>query len=549
MGQHPLSMKKTDKGIKLKDVSIAKKLYFIVGTMAILIIIELLTLWFAIHILSSVRSFIAAEGLWSKAQKNGVYHLSKYHRSHDEKDYEAFRKSLEVPMGDHKARIELFKEKPDLNIVRKGFLEGRIHPDDIDGMIKLVRRFHQVHHINKALGYWGQGDSLISVLIPIGEEMHNQIFSGSPSLENLDTLALKIDVINEQLTHLEDNFSFTLEEGSRWLENLVLKILFTVALTVEITGLILTVLVTKNITKGLNEINRVTDKIRKGHFNERVIVFSNDEIGQVANSVNRMTEQLVISNQELESFAHIASHDLQEPLRKIMIFTDLLEKETAGKVTEKGKEHMKKITESVGRMQRLIGDVLKFASVGSAIDFTSVDVNKIISGIISEMEVTISGKSAKITVGPIPPLEANVTEMEQLFQNLISNALKFSGDNPRVDISAEFINKNRLPAEYKFAIQGKLTGSKKEKNGHAEFCRIYIKDNGIGFDKVYRERIFSAFQRLHAKHTYEGTGIGLAICQKIVENHHGIITAESSEGEGATFIITLPLTQHQFKDS
>jgi len=540
-------MKKAVRWTWLRNVSIAKKLYFIVGTMAVLIIIELLTLWFAIHTLSSVRSFIAAEGLWSKAQKNGVYHLSKYHRTHNEADYIAFTKSMEVPLGDHKARIELYKPNPNLDIVRQGFLEGRIHPDDIDGMIKLVQRFHNVHYINKALGYWGQGDSLIAVLIPLADEMHRQIITGSPSPEKLDELALKIDDINEQLTLLEDNFSFTLEEGSRWLENLLLKILFIVALTVEITGLVLTVLVTRNITRGLNEINRVTDKITKGHLSERVRVFANDEIGQVADSVNRMTEQLIVSNEELEQFAHIASHDLQEPLRKIVMFAGLLEHEAAADISDKGKEHINKITESVTRMQRLIGDVLKFASVGSAMELVRVDMNKIIAGILSEMEVTISKANAKLIVGNIPSVEANITEMEQLFQNLISNALKFSKTDPVIHISAEVISRSMLPDDYRFAMQDRFPGSKKEKIGSEKYCRIFIRDNGIGFDEIYRERIFSAFQRLNSRHAYEGTGIGLAICQKITGKHHGVISAESSPGKGATFIVILPLSQKQFQ--
>src|SRR6185369_5962297 len=122
---------------RLKDISIAKKLYFIVGAMAVLIIVELLTLWFAIHTLSSVRAFVGAEGLWSKAQKDAVYNLRKYNLTHNEKDYREFQKFMDVPFGDHIARLELFKKEPDLNIARQGFLQGRVHADDIDGMIKL----------------------------------------------------------------------------------------------------------------------------------------------------------------------------------------------------------------------------------------------------------------------------------------------------------------------------------------------------------------------------------------------------------------------------
>ena len=136
---------------RLKDISITRKLYFIVGTMAVLIVVELLTLWFAIHTLSSLRALVSAEGLWSKAQKDGFYALDKYSRTHDETDYNAFVKFMSVPLGDHKTRMELLKENPDLNAAREGFIEGRVHPDDIDGMIKLLRRFHSVSYIKNAI--------------------------------------------------------------------------------------------------------------------------------------------------------------------------------------------------------------------------------------------------------------------------------------------------------------------------------------------------------------------------------------------------------------
>ena len=135
---------------RLKDISITKKLYFIVGLMAVLIAVELFVLWFSVHTLSSVRAFVGAEGLWSKAQKDATYQLQKYYNTHDEKDYRAFQKFMEVPLGDHLTRLELLKENPDMSIARQGFLEGRIHADDIDGMIKLVRRFHEIHYINKS---------------------------------------------------------------------------------------------------------------------------------------------------------------------------------------------------------------------------------------------------------------------------------------------------------------------------------------------------------------------------------------------------------------
>lgn len=533
-------MTKTHGRTWLRDISIAKKLYIIVGAMAVLIITELLVLWFSIHTLSSVRAFIGAEGLWSKAQKDAVYQLGKYHRTHQEEDYLAFKKLLAVPLGDHKARMELLKKEPDLSNVRQGFLDGRVHPDDINGMIKLVTRFHKNRYIRKALGYWDKGDSLVSVLIPIAEEMHGQIISPSPSSQKLDELTLKTGAINDQLTQLEDNFSFALSEGARWLENLILKILFFVALTVEITGLVLTVLVTRSISRGLNEINKAANRITKGKLDERAIVFSHDEIGQVATSVNRMAEQLILSNHKLESFANVASHDLQEPLRKVMVFTDILQQEVGTGISEKGKLYMDRIIESVSRMQRLIEDILQFAGVNAATQFSKVNLNEIISRILADLETTISKTNASITIETLPEVEANETQIQQLFQNLISNALKFSAGDPQINISAEMIDKAALPGDYMQTITEMETGLTEQ------FTRILIKDNGIGFDEIHLDKIFAEFQQLNPKHAYGGTGIGLAICHKIVNNHHGNISAKSSPGKGSTFIIILPLSQKEF---
>src|SRR3954447_7626733 len=170
----------------LKNISISKKLYFIVGTMAVLIAVELATLWFSIHILSSVRAFVGAEGLWSKAEKDAVFSLRKYSATHDETDYAAFQKFMAVPLGDHKTRLELLKPNPDLRIARQGFLEGRVHENDIDGMINLVRRFNSMYYLNKAIGYWSKGDTVIAELIPIGEKLHNEINSSLPSQERLN---------------------------------------------------------------------------------------------------------------------------------------------------------------------------------------------------------------------------------------------------------------------------------------------------------------------------------------------------------------------------
>jgi signal transduction histidine kinase len=534
---------------RIKDTPISRKLFFIVGTMAVLIVVELLVLWFAVHSLSSVRAFVGAEGLWSKAEKDAVYALNKYARTHDEKDYENFEKFMLVPLGDHKTKAELFKQNMNIDSARQGFIEGRVHPDDVDGMINLMRRFHDISYLNKAISLWSRGDTVVAGLIPIGKSIHLQVNAQVPSQKVLDSLLQRVDFINENVTSLEDNFSYTLGEGSRWLEHLVLEILFLVALTVEISGLLFSILLSKSITKGLNEIIQASDKIKRGDLSVRATVFSNDEIGQVALSINQMAEQLIFSNEELSEFAYIASHDLQEPLRKISVFTNLLELECKDAISDKGKVYMEKIIHSSLRMQKLIENILQLSHINMTGEkFAEVDLNVIAAQVISDLEIKLVKLDALIHIDKLPVVEANVVQMGQLFQNILGNSVKFNTKRPEITISCEIIAGDQLPNNYWSVVPYKFnhrSGSSVNKTDE-KFCRIYFKDNGIGFEEKYLERIFIIFQRLNSKSLFEGSGIGLAVCQRIVNNHHGLISAQSTIDVGSTFIVTLPLSQKNF---
>jgi signal transduction histidine kinase len=499
---------------KLRDISIRKKLYFIVAAMAILILLELVTLWFSIHTLSSVRALVAAEGLWSKAQKDGVYQLVKFDRSFNEQDYRGFLQYMAVPMGDHKTRLELLKPDPDIRVAREGFLAGRIHPEDIDGMIRLLRRFHNIYYIRKAISIWAQGDTLIAKQMLLGEQFHAEIHSDHPSKEKLDSLFLQIDPLNLQLTRLEDNFSYTLGEGSRWLENIILSLLFIVALTVEVTGLTLSISITRAITRGLRAIISAAKKILKGDLSGRATVYSKDEIGQVAVAVNQMTEQLTISNEELSQFAHIASHDLQEPLRTVSNYAELLQKKYQGRIDDGADKYLESIQNATRRMQRLIRDILEYSTIGYDKKTNRIDCNLVVEEVLKDMKILIAETNATIEPGKLP-LISGYNELRILFQNLITNAIKF--------------RKKEIPLIVKILAA--------DKGDHWLFT---VSDNGIGIEKKYYDRIFVIFQRLHSNKEFAGTGIGLAQCKKIVELHKGRIYVDSEPGAGSSFYFTIP---------
>jgi PAS domain S-box-containing protein len=261
---------------------------------------------------------------------------------------------------------------------------------------------------------------------------------------------------------------------------------------------------------------------------EMIVHQRTEKLMETADTLSQLNTELERSNQELLDFAHVASHDLQEPLRKIQAFGNLLEEEH-GDVLGDGKAYLDRMRNAASRMQILINDLLAFARVTTrAQPFSLVDLNSIAQEVIDDLETRVKSTGGQIECGQLPEIEADALQMHQMFLNLLSNALKFHRNDvpPRVTISAERVDE---------------TGEIISPDG--SYCRIRVQDNGIGFDEKYLDRIFTVFQRLHRKNEYEGTGIGLAVVRKIAERHNGAVTATSTPDEGATFIITLPVMQ------
>ena len=240
-------------------------------------------------------------------------------------------------------------------------------------------------------------------------------------------------------------------------------------------------------------------------------------------ALHRQAAELARSNGELEQFAYVASHDLQEPLRKIQAFGDRLKTKYAATLPAEGVDYLERMQNAANRMQTLINDLLTLSRVAThARPFVHVDLADVARLVLSDLESRIEQLDAEVTVDPLPVVVAERLQMSQLLQNLIGNGLKFHkpGVPPRVSVKADLV---------------------RDPNGAAEdVWRVTVEDNGIGFDEKYSDRIFQVFQRLHGRNEYEGTGIGLAICRKITERHGGTITAHSTPGAGSRFVVILP---------
>jgi signal transduction histidine kinase len=279
----------------------------------------------------------------------------------------------------------------------------------------------------------------------------------------------------------------------------------------------------RSIAGPLSEFQRFVTAVGEGDFTQKSAREGDDELGKLARGLNQMVLRLERSNRELQDFASVASHDLQEPLRKVQAFGDRLKTGYGEALDDRGRDYLDRMLNAAKRMQVLIQDLLQFARVTSqARPFSPVDLSRVAKEVLSDLEVRIGETNALVEVGDLPVIDADPMQIRQLLQNLIGNALKFhqEGKPPAVRVYAE---------------------NRKGRDEADGMLRLVVKDEGIGFDEKYLDRIFTVFQRLHGRAEYEGTGVGLAICRKIAQRHGGDITAQSAPGHGASFLVALPV--------
>jgi len=295
----------------------------------------------------------------------------------------------------------------------------------------------------------------------------------------------------------------------------------------------------KNAESEIKKLNAsLEEKVKK---RTELLYKTNQILEQEIRGKNRIEKELRLlnikleqSNRDLQDFAQIASHDLQEPLRKVQSFSDRLVIKYADELSPDARDYIQRMQHAAKRMQTLINDLLTFSRVTTKNQpFNSINLHTVINDVLIDLETTIEDTKAIIHVPQLPALEADPLQMRQLFQNIISNAIKFHRPevSPIISIAAEIIKK------------------RDEAYGHLrDYCKITIKDNGIGFDEKYAEQIFTVFQRLHSQQQFAGTGVGLAVCRRIVERHQGVIQAKSTINSGSVFTILLPLTQKKGGD-
>ena len=514
-----------------RDLSVSKKLYAVVGLMAFLITAELFTLKYTVNILSAVRAFVSGEGLWSKAQKNALLEIQNYIIFRDEKYHRAFLDHLAVNMGDREARLELMKPNPDLNVIYQGFLKGRNHPNDIDGMIHLITNYHKVSYLAHAIDAWTKADSVLDEILKIESEIHAEI-QRTPKNQVLlrqHEFLQRISDLNVQVTLLADRFTYSLGEASRWVEGTLFLILLLVILTVETTGLLLTFKYSQTLLRSLNELNYTVKKIGTGDFSQKAPVHSKDELGQLALALNQMAQNLnelageknqaEKSNQVKSLFLANMSHEIRTPLGAILGFIDLLKEPHLS--DNQRLQYLDIISRTGASLATIINDILDLSKVEANKVEVSLEVfslKQLMHDLNLLLELRSEGKGIELSFeakDDTPEfIYSDPMRLRQILVNIIGNAIKFT-NRGSVRVFYEVSNEN---------------------------LQFYVQDTGMGISPNEQEKLFVPFSQgdLSIRKSYGGTGLGLVLSRKLAQLLGGSVSLhETKMGYGSTFLVEI----------
>jgi two-component system, sensor histidine kinase len=514
---------------KWSQLSVAGKLYSVFGIMAFLIGFELVVLSFAMSTLSSVRAFVAGEGQWSKAQKDAMNSLHQYILTSDPIYYYEYQKNLEIPLGDRLARQELEKQNPNYDIIFKGFLLGMNHQADIDGMIKLLQRFHWIDYIAEALTAWKDADTILDELLELADGLHQKIENKRLNRSEIYQAIKNLDQINERLTIKENLFSNSLGKGSRWLERILFFILLLLVLTVELTGITFTFTFSRNLSRGLNNLKKAANEIGQGDFDQKVEIESEDELGQLAQAINQMANQLKDNvsmrieaeeaNKTKSLFLANMSHEIRTPLTSIMGFAELLKNI---EISEDEKTRFLNIIQNSGEtLSNVINDILDISKVESghlSIENVNFSLHKLLNDLKNLLRFKCDEKGLYLKFEIASNLPDNINtdplRLRQILLNLLSNSIKFT-EKGNVTLSAKLEKKNLV---------------------------FDIYDTGLGIPQKDQKIIFEHFRQSDNSLTrkYGGTGLGLPLSlhlSLLLDGHLELI--ESKINNGSHFRVTI----------
>ena len=530
-----------------KDLSVSKKLYSVVGIMALLIAFELFTLLFAMKTLSAVRALVHGEALWSKAQKDAIQSLQQYVITQDELFFQHFQEEMKVPLGDHRARKALEQPELDMAAVTEGFVAGKIHPNDVPPIVNLLRRFHDVDYVARAIIEWRKGDEMVFKLLDLGDSIRAEVhenqkkpLTAAQQKASLERTLREISHLNAQFTVIENAFSDILGEASRWLESILMVLLVLAVVTVESTGLWLTFTFSKSLNRTLKELNEVAHKVGSGDFMQTVPVRSRDELGELAEAINTMTMNLrkqVTQRQQAEHASRVKnlflanmSHEIRTPLNSILGFSDLLRDPT---LTEPEKMRYLDIIKRTGtNLATIINDILDVTRVeAEQIEIAKSDfsLNQVLNDLQLLLQIRCEEKGVHLSVQKVGEvsdfMRTDAIRLRQILLNVIGNAIKFT-EKGSIDVRYE-------------VVDGQLCFS--------------VKDTGPGITTHQMDQLFQPFSQGDSsiRKKFGGTGLGLVLSKKLAQLLGGDVSLlESTVGKGSTFLVKvayLPVSQDELQ--
>jgi two-component system, sensor histidine kinase len=514
---------------------ITRKFVFLNFLLFILAITLTILTMFAITIISGVRAYVAGEGLYAKYQKDSVFYLRRYVQSGNERDYLRFSDAIVVPLGDGNARRALDQPAPDRAGAQRFFRDGQNAPKDIPKLVTLFLRFRHFSFMDAAIQIWGEADALTNELSDLGRRAHERTLSGHLSQRDRDDLIRNIDDLNERLIVLENNFSQTLGEGSRWISETLFKALLFADLILLVVGFVASTMLGGSVVNEIGEISSAVGRIAQGDLSTRCTVEGSDEFVHLAEGVNQMASSIEHAQSELKhardnalqasrlksEFLANMSHEIRTPLNVVLGYTDVLADEIDAQENEDMKEHLDAIRRAGRRLNRTIQGILDFSKIEArAFELRpqAVQLGTMLEHHVEDIRILAEQKHLRLRCVIEDP-KATVLCDEYCLSGAVTNLLQ-----------------NAI----KFTEAGSVTA--KLYRGSDRSLKISIIDTGIGIEPTYLTRIFEPFSQEESGYTrrFEGNGLGLALTRSYLQLNGAAISVQSQKGQGSTFTISFP---------